>query len=383
MALRYAFSNCTVHTGESVLHDKAVIVDGDGIEKIVGSNRIPAGLEVVDLEGFILAPGFIDLQVNGGGGFLFNDEPTIDCIRAICGAHRRLGTTGILVTLISTTLEKMLEAIEACREAMREAGQGVLGLHLEGPYISKDRKGVHDPAHIRAPGDEEIDVLLSRGIGVVRMMTVAPEVVSESQVRRIVESGIVVSAGHSNATYREAMEFFRWGGSCVTHLFNAMSQFGSREPGMIGASYDSETWAGIIADGFHVDFASVRISKREKGSKLFLVTDAMSPVGTEISSFRLGDREIYCEGGRCVTEEGKLAGSSLDMAKAVRNCVERVGIPLDEAIRMASIYPAGVLGMDKKLGMIAPGYAADLVVMDEALGVRGTVFRGEYEKRRR
>jgi len=378
--MKYAIVNCDIFTGKQVLYDKSIIINGENIEEIVDIDRVPKNLEILDLNGANIAPGFIDLQVNGGGGCLFNDSPTEECISSIYNAHKRFGTTNFLPTLITTSNETMLQAIDTVKDLMKTGKYGVLGLHLEGPYIDKGKAGVHDKSFVRKVLNDELKSYLKSGNGVIKLFTVAPEVVEESCIKMMKECDIVISGGHTNATYDQTNQFFNWGASSVTHLFNAMSQFGSREPGVVGAAFDfDKIWAGIIVDGFHVNFSSVRIAKKIKGEKLILVTDAMPPVGTNISSFNLGDLEVYYNDGQCVTEDGTLAGSALDMATAVRNCVQKVGIPMQEALRMASTYPAKVLGLENKLGKIKPGYLANMVVFNNQLIVKGIITNGKQE----
>ncbi len=380
MKMKYAIVNCDIFTGKQVLYDKSIIINGENIEEIVDIDRVPKNLEILDLNGANIAPGFIDLQVNGGGGCLFNDSPTEECISSIYNAHKRFGTTNFLPTLITTSNETMLQAIDTVKDLMKTGKYGVLGLHLEGPYIDKGKAGVHDKSFVRKVLNDELKSYLKSGNGVIKLFTVAPEVVEESCIKMMKECDIVISGGHTNATYDQTNQFFNWGASSVTHLFNAMSQFGSREPGVVGAAFDfDKIWAGIIVDGFHVNFSSVRIAKKIKGEKLILVTDAMPPVGTNISSFNLGDLEVYYNDGQCVTEDGTLAGSALDMATAVRNCVQKVGIPMQEALRMASTYPAKVLGLENKLGKIKPGYLANMVVFNNQLIVKGIITNGKQE----
>lgn len=378
--MKYAIVNCDIYTGEKILYDKAIIINSKEIESIVDLDKIPRDLEVIDLKGMNIAPGFIDLQVNGGGGWLFNDSPTEECISKIYEGNKRFGTTNFLPTLITTSTQKMHRAIESIKSCMLGNKYGVLGLHLEGPYINESKAGVHDKKYIRSISSDELELTIKKGKDVIKLFTLAPEVVKEENVKFLKNHNIIISAGHTNATYEEARKSFDWGISKVTHLFNAMSQFGSREPGVVGATLDSNNiWAGIIVDGFHVHFGSVRICKKIKGKKLFLVTDAMPPVGSEITKFKLGDLKVLCKNGRCTTEEGVLAGSALNMATAVRNCVQKVGIPMDEALRMASTYPAECLGVANILGKVKPGYLANMVIFDNQLVVKAIISNCKYE----
>lgn len=378
--MRYALVNCDIYTGERVLYDRGIIVNGKEIEMIVDIDRIPKELEVLDLKELNIAPGFIDLQVNGGGGVLFNDNPTEECISKIYEGHKRFGTTNFLPTLITTSTPKMLQAIESVKSCMASNKYGVLGLHLEGPCINETKAGVHDKKFIRSISSDELELLVKTGKDAIKLFTVAPETIDKEHIKFLKDHKIIISAGHSKATYDEAMKSFDWGISMVTHMFNAMSQFESREPGVVGAALDSNNvWAGIIVDGFHVHFGSVGICKKIKGKKLILVTDAMPPVGSNVTEFRLGDLKVLCQNGRCATEEGVLAGSALDMATAVCNCVQKVGIPMDEALRMASLYPAECLGIENVLGKIKPGYLANMVIFNNQLIVKAIISDGKYE----
>ncbi|WP_207459327.1 N-acetylglucosamine-6-phosphate deacetylase [Azospirillum sp. SYSU D00513] len=380
-----ALVNATVHTGfdeaGAVAGDAAVLIDGDRIAGVVQRSAVPPRVPQHDLGGGILAPGFIDLQVNGGGGLLFNDRPTLGTARRIVEAHRRFGTTGLLPTLITDSRSIRATAIAAVRQAIARRVPGVLGLHLEGPHIAAARRGVHHPRHIAPPEPDDL-ALLAGANGFPTLLTLAPETVPPDTVRAMAAAGLVLSAGHSAARLEEARAGFAAGIRIVTHLFNAMSQLGSREPGLVGAALDDDAvWCGIIVDGHHVHDASVRLAWRAKPhGKLFLVTDAMPPVGAEggdKAGFTLYGEPVRVEDGRCVTADGTLAGSALDMASAVRNCVERIGIPLDEALRMAAAYPADALGIAQERGRIRTGMAADLVHLDERLMPRATWVGGK------
>ncbi|WP_286192187.1 N-acetylglucosamine-6-phosphate deacetylase [Roseomonas genomospecies 6] len=377
-----ALVNATLHTGDSVLEDAALLIDGAAILAVTAADAIPPGAEVTDLGGGLLAPGFIDLQVNGGGGALFNDTPDVPTLRRIAQAHRRFGTTGMLPTVITDSPDTRASAVAAVRAAMAEGVPGVLGIHLEGPHIAPERRGVHDARFIAAPDADDL-ALLGGLSGLPALVTLAPETVPPGQIRRLAAAGLRVAAGHSAATWAQAKAGFAAGITGATHLFNAMSPLGSREPGMVGAALeDDSVWCGIIVDGHHVHDASVRLAWKAKApGRLFLVTDAMPPVGVSQAGssggFRLYGQDIRVEDGRCVTTDGTLAGSALDMASAVRNAVERAGIPLDEALRMASAYPADFMGMAGRRGRIRPGLAADLVHLDERLTVRATWIGGK------
>jgi len=351
--------------------DLPVSVEGD---RIVAVGGIPEG-EIVDLEGRLLVPGFVDLQVNGGGDVLLNDSPDAATMARIADAHLRFGTTSLLPTLISDSLDKTASAIAALNETEIP---GVTGLHVEGPFLSPERKGVHDEAMFR-PMDEETLALASSLRRGRTVLTVAPEVVPPDYVSRLTAAGVIVCAGHSAATYEEVRGALDAGLAGFTHLFNAMSPLESRAPGMVGAALeDRRAWCSVIVDNYHVHPATLRIAiqAKPKGS-IFLVTDAMPPVGGVSDSFVFRGERITCRDGRCATDQ-TLAGSCLDMATALRNTVRDLGVELGEACRMASLYPARALGLDHEIGRIAPGFRADLVALNDRLEVE-RVWRGGVE----
>ncbi len=359
----------------------AVLVEGERIAALVqaGDARL-RGARVHDLEGALLLPGFVDCQVNGGGGVLFNDAPSVESIEAIGRAHRRFGTTAFLPTLISDDLSVIREAIAAVREAIARRVPGVIGVHIEGPFISAARKGAHDAAKFRDLDERGVALLSSLGTGRT-LVTLAPEMATPATIRKLADSGVVVSAGHTNATYEETLAAFESGVTGVTHLFNAMSPMTNREPGTVGAAlHDPDCWCGLIVDGRHVHPAVLQLALRAKAADRFmLVTDAMPSVGSGREDFLLQGRRITVKDGVCVDENGTLAGSAIDMATAVRNAVDLLELPLAHAVRMASANPARFLGLERELGRIAPGYRANLVVADEGLVVRETWIDGVRE----
>ena len=367
--------------GERLLEDQAVILDGARIAAVVPAAEAPAEAERIDLDGGLLVPGFIDLQVNGGGGVLFNAEPSVAGIRAIAEAHRRYGTTSLLPTLISDRWPVMQRAAAAVEAALAEGVAGVRGVHFEGPYLNRDRKGVHDESVIRAVDAGAIGLFTSGRLGEV-VVTLAPEAVAPEVIRTLAEAGVRVCAGHTAASYEETRRGLAAGICGFTHLFNAMTPLGNRAPGVVGAALEHpDSWCGIIVDGHHVHDASLKVAIAAKPrGKMVLVTDAMPSVGVADKRFRLGGQAIVVTEGRCATPEGRLAGSDLDMASAVRNTVRRLGLPLAEALRMASLYPAAFLGLDLRLGRIQAGYEADLVLLDEALEIRETWIAGRRAK---
>ena len=371
----HALTGARIFDGSRFLDSHAAILDGPRIAALVPERDLPAGLAQERVDG-LLAPGFIDVQVNGGGGVLFNETRTPEGIRAIVQAHRRFGTVACLPTFITDSRARMAEAVAALREALRIGIPGVLGIHLEGPFINPERKGVHDPAHMRPIEEEDIRILTALGAGRT-LVTLAPEQVPLEAIRRLAGAGILVCAGHTKADAATVQEAFRKGLRGFTHLFNAMPPLAGREPGPVGAALeDRDSWCGLIVDGHHVDDVSLRVAIRAKGAdRIMLVTDAMPSVGSDLTSFELLGRIVTRANGRLTTADGTLAGCDLDMASAVRNTVA-LGVPLADALRMASLTPAAFLRHDHELGRIAPGYRASLVLLDDALQVRRTWIDG-------
>lgn len=372
-----ALLGARVFTGDHFLDDHAVLIDGGRIAGLLPRSAVPDGMARQTLGG-LLAPGFVDAQVNGGGGVLFNATPTADGAAALARAHAPHGTTALLPTLITDRPERRGEAVAAVRRAIAEGRPGVRGIHLEGPFLSVARKGAHDPALIRRLTDADVDALAETGLETV-LVTLAAENASPAQIRRLTEAGVVVSLGHSDATYAVAMAAADAGARGVTHVFNAMSQMAHRAPGVVGATLDhGGLWGGIIADGHHVDPAVLRIALRGKAGpgRLFLVSDAMPPAGSTGDVFALDGRTVTRQGGRLTLADGTLAGSDLTMDAAIRYAVASLGQPLGEALRMASLYPAMFLRLDRAIGRIAPGYAADLVLLGDDLAVRGVWIAG-------
>ncbi|QHB72747.1 N-acetylglucosamine-6-phosphate deacetylase [Stenotrophomonas sp. 364] len=380
--MKTVLRNARILAGDEFRDDLAVVIEDGRITALVSdaAPQLGSADEQVDLGGGWLLPGFIDAQVNGGGGVLFNNTPDVDSLRTLAAAHRRFGTTGLLPTLISDDVQVMRRAIDATRAAIAQGVPGVLGIHLEGPYIAPARKGTHDANKFRVPDADEIAMAASLDNGVT-LLTLAPERVPLESIRALVERGVIVAAGHTAASYEEARAGLDAGIRGFTHLYNAMSPLTGREPGAVGAALeDRDSWIGIIADGVHVHAASLRVALAAKPrGKVMLVTDAMPPVGADSPSYELYGEVITAVDGVVRNAAGSLAGSALDMATAVRNAVHLLGLPLDEAARMASRYPAQFLNLDDRLGEIAEGYQADLVLLDNALQVRATWIAGERE----
>ncbi len=377
---RHAIAAETVFDGLAPHHDRAVIIAGDRIESVVPRNEVPAGLPVQDLPpGAWLAPGFIDVQVNVGGDVLFNDAPSVESLDTIAAAHRRFGTTGLVPTLVSDTPEKMHDAAGAAA-ATTKRNPAILGIHFEGPFLSPDRPGVHDPAMIRKPSSEDMALLTAPRDGVT-MVTLAPEEVPQGFVRALADAGIRVCLGHSMASYDETRTAIADGLAGITHLFNAMRPMAARAPGPIPAALETpHLHFGMIVDGVHVDPAMLRLALRGR-ARAMLVTDAMPPVGGNRPGFKLYGQEITVREGRCIRADGTLAGAALDMATAVRNAVETLDMPLTDALRAASAEPAGFLGIDAERGHLAPGCRADMVAFaPRDMTILGTWLSGAPDK---
>jgi N-acetylglucosamine-6-phosphate deacetylase len=346
------------------------------IVALADDTLLPSDSEVMLLAGD-LVPGFIDLQVNGGGGVLFNDVPTVEGIAAIAAAHRRFGTTGFLPTLISAEPETVANGICAVDDAIEQGVPGVLGIHIEGPFINPQRRGIHEQRHLRPLDDAGIELLCSGRRGRT-LVTLAPELAPPGAIRKLRARGVRVAAGHTAASHAQVQAAIDDGLCGFTHLYNAMTPLGSREPGAVGAALDNaQCWCGVIVDGHHVHPASLRIAFAAKGERgLILVTDAMPPVGTPLAEFQLQGERITVEAGRCLSADGTLAGAVLDMAAAVRNAQRLLGVEQAVAVRMASANPARALGLEGESGCIAPGYQANLVLLDAAGQVQRTWIRG-------
>ncbi|MBX3597624.1 MAG: N-acetylglucosamine-6-phosphate deacetylase [Rhizobiaceae bacterium] len=359
----------------------ALLVDDGKVEAICLPGDIPGGFQRVSVENGFLAPGFVDLQVNGGGGVMLNDERSVEGIRTICNAHRRFGTTALLPTLITDTPEITAQAVAAGIEAAQQKVPGFLGLHLEGPHLSLARKGAHDPDLIRKMEEADLAAIVQAVNGLpVLLTTVAVESVTPGQIAALTSAGVKVSIGHTEAAFSQVLACKEAGAITATHLFNAMSQIANREPGLVGSVLAIGAMsAGLIADGFHVHPESIGIALRAKRGPghIFLVTDAMATLGTDLPGFTLNGRWIKREGGRLTLEDGTLAGADLDMISAVRFMHETIGIDLDEALRMASLYPAIVAGVAESHGHLRPGARADFVHVGSDLDIGGVWIGGD------
>jgi N-acetylglucosamine-6-phosphate deacetylase len=379
-AARHAIAADTVFDGTVPHRQYAVVIEAGTITAVLPRHDLPRDVPVRELpDGAWLAPGFIDVQVNGGGDVLFNDTPTVEGIAAIVAAHRRFGTTALLPTLISDTAGTMRAAAAAVQAAIPSL-PGVLGIHFEGPFLSPERAGVHDPAMLRSLTPQDLEFLTAACAG-VRLVTLAPERVPAGFIRALAAAGVRVALGHSMATYAETRAALADGLTGFTHLFNAMRPLASREPGPVAAALETAgAFYGLIADGEHVAAPMLRLALRGLGQPM-LVTDAMPPVGGAGTDFMLGGKRITLRDRRITTEDGTLAGAALDMASAVRNCVKLVDSSLPDALRLASAAPAAFLGLGDRLGHLRPGYRADIVALDPAeIGVLASWVAGEESR---
>lgn len=362
------FDGARLHPG------KAVVLRGDLFDRICDADAVPPEAQVVDLPGGTLLPGFVDLQVNGGGGVLFNDAPAVTTLSTIAAAHASTGTRAILPTLITDTVAQTRAAIDAVEQAIAAGMDGIIGLHLEGPHLSVAKKGAHDAALVRAMTEADVALLCDAAGRLPNLMvTIAPESVSAAQIRHLSDAGVILSVGHTDCTSDQAKAAFDAGARCVTHLFNAMRQLGSREPGLVGAALTTPgIAAGLIADGIHVHPDTIRIAMAAAAmGGLFLVTDAMAPVGSDITEFMLNNRRVLRHAGRLTLEDGTLAGADLTMRQAIRVMVEDVGVSPETALRMATGTPAALLKDAMGVGTFTPGMpwrgihlAADYTVSD-------------------
>ena len=378
-----ALIGADIFDGSQFLHDYALVLSGENIHAVLPRNALDEDVLCIPLAGGILAPGFIDLQVNGGGGDLFNNSPSINTLQDMLRAHNRYGTTAMTPTLISDSAECQRQGLEVVKQAMTDE-QGVLGIHLEGPFLKEAYRGTHKTDYLRKALDEDVQWLIQqqRLAGAMKVIvTVAPEQIPPQQIRALADAGIIVCAGHTGASYEQITMALDNGLKGFTHLYNAMPPLKGRDPAVVGAALaDPDSWCGVIADGHHVHPAAIKIAVAAKPQgKVFLVSDAMATVGADTNEFMLYGQMIEESGGRLVNDEGRLAGSAIGLIDAVRYCVQEVGITLAQALRMASLYPSQFLGCDNRLGWIKNGYRADLVYLDNQLNVVQTWVAGEQK----
>jgi N-acetylglucosamine-6-phosphate deacetylase len=384
--MRRMLTGARLFDGDRIVDGHAVVIEGERIAAVVPVADAPLDARPCRLPAdTMLVPGFVDIQVNGAGGVLFNDTPTAEAALAIAAVARRTGTTAILPTLMTDDPRKMRLACDAAALALAHKASGVLGVHLEGPFLSPERPGVHPRHWIRRPDAADLELLVDtaqqlrpRGRLVV---TLAPECVDDRAIARLAAGGVIVAAGHTAASAQRTRQSLAAGVRGFTHLFNAMPPVFNRQPGPVTAAMtDPDAWCSIIADGVHVDpeLLQLLVQVKPRG-KVLLVTDAMPPSGTDATSFTLFGRTILRKAGRLVTEDGTLAGADIDMAASVRNCVQLLELPVEESLRMASLYPAAYVGLDDELGRAAPGYRADLTLLRSDLTVLATWVGGDEQ----
>ncbi|HEY4323163.1 MAG TPA: N-acetylglucosamine-6-phosphate deacetylase [Mucilaginibacter sp.] len=363
-----AFHNLQLITDGTIVSDKVVLTTGETIIAITDESSIPADVKKIDLKGAFLAPGLIDLQIYGSGGKLFAGNPTVEALERLENDLLSQGTTGVFATIGTNTPAIFEQGIEAAKAFRKNCKGNYWGLHFEGPYLNPIKRGAHPASLIKKGTLTELKRWVAMADGEIKMMTIAPELQDQEVIDYLHQQGVIISSGHSNATYAEGKSFLNKPVQAVTHLYNAMPQMHHREPGYIPAIFEERPYTSIVPDGIHVDFAMVRLAKRELGDKLFIITDAVT-AATE------GTYQHQLKGDRYVMPDGTLSGSCLTMLKGVENCVKNVGISLPEAINMASLYPAQLASKTKK-GKIAAGFDADMIVFDAGYKVRGTVFKG-------
>lgn len=364
--MKRAIIHAVVYSGKEILSGMAVLVNNGKISALVKEKDVPGDYQLLDINGNNLAPAFIDLQIYGGNEYLFSAHPCWEAIEATRKYCMNGGAAGFLLTMATNSPEVFGQGIDIARKYLDNGGKGLLGLHLEGPWINPLKKGAHLSEFIHQPTVAEAKKLVERAGGIVKMITLAPEIVSDEVIDYLIDQGIVLSAGHSNATYQQAMAAFKKI-KVATHLFNAMSPLQGREPGMVGAVYHHPAVnASIVADGVHVHFSSIHLSKKILGDRLFLITDAVAETSR-------GPYQHIFKKDRYVLPDGTLSGSALTMMQAVKNCVQQAGIPLPEALRMASLYPARILGIENREGLIEKNFSARFAVFDNELNWVDTI----------
>jgi len=369
----YSLHHSILYSGDQIFYDYSISFEGPYIVSLYPSSKAHKQAQDIDVQGMILAPGLIDLQIYGAKGKLFNNTQDQETLNSIHEHNLERGTTRYMVTLSTSSLETIFKAIDTVRKALEKSSPGLLGLHLEGPFINPEKRGAHFEEWVLKPKLEWVKQIMEYGKGVVKMMTIAPERFEPEALQYLAQTGILLSAGHSNATYEEAVHGFKSGIETVTHLYNAMSPLGSREPGLVGASLDQAHFASIIPDGIHVSFSSVRIAKRIMGNRLFLISDSVTETKEGPYFFKKGDNCF-------INEKGTLSGSAIGLIQGVENCVKKVGISLAESIRMASAYPAKVLSNPKITGILKPGSLADFIVFDSQYKIQHVFYEGQAFK---
>ncbi len=375
-----AIINGELFIGNKFYTGKVLIMDGERIVDIIPQEELITtygNIETIDAENAYVTPGFIDLQLNGCGGVLFNDDISLETLDTMHKTNLKYGCTSFTPTLITTGDESIEKAIELVKGIENKGKYGVVGLHIEGPYISLQKKGIHNPKFIRKADEAMIDKMIEAGKENVRIVTLAPENTDKKIISKLNAAGIHVAVGHSNATYEQVKEKEGFGITLATHLYNGMSSFNHREPGVVGAVFDSDIKAGVIADGFHCHYSAIKSAIKIMGERLYLVTDAVAPVGTDMEYFYFEGNKVFYKDGKCFGEDGTLGGSALTMDAGVRNLVKYCDITLEEAVRMATLYPAKAVNIDNEYGKLQPGCFADIVFLDKHLRLKKVIAKGE------
>jgi N-acetylglucosamine-6-phosphate deacetylase len=355
-----------VFDGVSLLTDKAVLIDGSTIIDVVDKNKVYDASQIEDFADSVISAGLIDLQLNGCGGVLFNDSITLETLETMHQTNLRYGTTSYLPTLITSAVADVMQALEVTKQWFKLYGntRGVIGLHLEGPFLSVEKRGIHPLEFIIKPTDDLLAAIVPYTKFFPIKMTLAPENFTTAQIEYLVKHGVIVSLGHTNATYAQAEAAFNHGAATVTHMFNAMSGMTGRNPGIIGAVLANAPYLGLIVDLLHVDKANVRLLAQLKPTTTYLVTDAVTPTGTNMTEFDFAGKHLYVREGRCVDDAGTLGGAYLTMNEAVERCVDECGLSLEQTLTMATLTPARLMGLDQQLGKIAAGCRADLIALN-------------------
>ena len=375
-----AIVNGELFIGNKFYTGKVLIIDGERIVDIIPQEELTTtygNIETIDAENAYVTPGFIDLQLNGCGGVLFNDDISLETLDTMHKTNLKYGCTSFTPTLITTGDENIEKALELVKGIENKGKYGVVGLHIEGPYISLQKKGIHNPKFIRKADEAMIDKMVEAGKENVRIVTLAPENTDKKIISKLNAAGIHVAVGHSNATYEQVKEKEGFGITLATHLYNGMSSFNHREPGVVGAVFDSDIKAGVIADGFHCHYSAIKSAIKIMGERLYLVTDAVAPVGTDMEYFYFEGNKVFYKDGKCFGEDGTLGGSALTMDAGVRNLVKYCDITLEEAVRMATLYPAKAVNIDNEYGKLQPGCFADIVFLDKHLRLKKVIAKGE------
>ena len=363
--MKKAIINATVHTGDEIMNNGVIIIENGSILSV--QKEIPNDIETIDLQGKHIAAGFIDIQINGGEKLYFSQTPTEEAIQDIYDASLKYGTTHVLPCLISSSNETILKGIEAVRQYMKKHDNGVIGMHLEGPFLNPLKRGAHSIDQVRKPSNEELKEIIELGKDVIKVITIAPECFTEEQLKMLLESGIHISIGHSTVTHKEAQQYFSKGIKLVTHLFNAMTQFGHREPGLVGAVFENENvYAPVILDGAHCDYAAAKVAYKLKQDKFFLISDATF-LGRKVENFKWDNFDAHLENGFYRNEDGNLAGATISMAEAVQNAFNHLNVSADEAIKMATSHVASAIGLEDKFGKIKTGFPSSFVQFNDDL----------------